>query len=556
MPEMAGADRGPLCTSGIEDLRTGPFRAPQAAFRFSIHNDGWGWATGGTLYRSRSPGRHGEPLRPRAARGAGRPGLAPGAARLHDRGPARGEQPRHASIRSSPTSSATRARSSPSASRNTRSRRAAFAPAPLAAHLPAARRRGPHGLRPVPPTAMSTTRARPTSCAAAITGPGTHLMGASAHDSVVDAPAALLGPRQPLPRRRRQHAERRHGEHDADARRALLPQRRAHRQRHQTGRGPDPGRRRGSDGMSLHHISDIDELQRAPARGDAARTRDDPALSDGAVLDPAGDELGRLPRHPGGRGRGDAAPDAGGEHPQRRRRRTGPDAVRASCRATRPILPDGETDFQVDLPALLEGGDRDASSRSSARPSAAGEGGRPSRASAPRTAVARAPRASTTTPRSTSTASANSTRPSSRASTRLHARAWRRAFLRRPAPGRSRRTTTIPAAARSSPSPIWPRPRPAIELISEQGEGSSDAIFDRRGRDRALLPVSAAAARPLLPARRRARAAQRRAGRGRLGRGLSRQDERAARRLSRGLRAAAAGAEAFNRDATSSSSTC
>jgi choline dehydrogenase-like flavoprotein len=46
MPEVVGAGRGPLCTSGIEDLRTGRYRARHAAVRFSIHNDGWGWATG------------------------------------------------------------------------------------------------------------------------------------------------------------------------------------------------------------------------------------------------------------------------------------------------------------------------------------------------------------------------------------------------------------------------------------------------------------------------------------------------------------------------------
>lgn len=45
MPEVAGAMRGPLCTSGIEDLRSGSFRRRQAAFRVGIHNDGWGWAT-------------------------------------------------------------------------------------------------------------------------------------------------------------------------------------------------------------------------------------------------------------------------------------------------------------------------------------------------------------------------------------------------------------------------------------------------------------------------------------------------------------------------------
>lgn len=46
MPEPIGVLRGPICTSGIEDIRTGRYRRRQAAVRFSIHNDGWGWATG------------------------------------------------------------------------------------------------------------------------------------------------------------------------------------------------------------------------------------------------------------------------------------------------------------------------------------------------------------------------------------------------------------------------------------------------------------------------------------------------------------------------------
>ncbi len=46
MPEIVGTGRGPLCTSGIEDIRTGAYRKHHAAVRFSIHNDGWGWATG------------------------------------------------------------------------------------------------------------------------------------------------------------------------------------------------------------------------------------------------------------------------------------------------------------------------------------------------------------------------------------------------------------------------------------------------------------------------------------------------------------------------------
>jgi choline dehydrogenase-like flavoprotein len=45
MPQITGTMRGTPCTSGIEDLRGGAFRRKQAAFRASIHNDGWGWAT-------------------------------------------------------------------------------------------------------------------------------------------------------------------------------------------------------------------------------------------------------------------------------------------------------------------------------------------------------------------------------------------------------------------------------------------------------------------------------------------------------------------------------
>lgn len=38
--------RGPLSTSGIENLRDGPFRAERPAFRIEIGNDGWSWPTG------------------------------------------------------------------------------------------------------------------------------------------------------------------------------------------------------------------------------------------------------------------------------------------------------------------------------------------------------------------------------------------------------------------------------------------------------------------------------------------------------------------------------
>lgn len=39
--------RGPISTSGIENLRDGAFRRERAAFRIQISNDGWSWPTGG-----------------------------------------------------------------------------------------------------------------------------------------------------------------------------------------------------------------------------------------------------------------------------------------------------------------------------------------------------------------------------------------------------------------------------------------------------------------------------------------------------------------------------
>jgi choline dehydrogenase-like flavoprotein len=45
-PVPVGAFRGPLSTSGIEELRGGAFRAGHAAFRFDIGNDGWRATTG------------------------------------------------------------------------------------------------------------------------------------------------------------------------------------------------------------------------------------------------------------------------------------------------------------------------------------------------------------------------------------------------------------------------------------------------------------------------------------------------------------------------------
>jgi glucose dehydrogenase len=41
--------RGPLSTSGIENLRTGPGRDRRGAFRVEIGNDGWAWPTGAPI---------------------------------------------------------------------------------------------------------------------------------------------------------------------------------------------------------------------------------------------------------------------------------------------------------------------------------------------------------------------------------------------------------------------------------------------------------------------------------------------------------------------------
>ena len=45
-PEPLWPYRGPLSTSGIENLRDGDFRKERPAFRIEIGNDGWSWPTG------------------------------------------------------------------------------------------------------------------------------------------------------------------------------------------------------------------------------------------------------------------------------------------------------------------------------------------------------------------------------------------------------------------------------------------------------------------------------------------------------------------------------
>lgn len=46
MPEDIGSYRGPIATSGIEDLRGGAFRSQHASFRIEVGNDGWSWPAG------------------------------------------------------------------------------------------------------------------------------------------------------------------------------------------------------------------------------------------------------------------------------------------------------------------------------------------------------------------------------------------------------------------------------------------------------------------------------------------------------------------------------
>lgn len=51
MPYNGGVGRGPLVTSGISHLRDGSFRRNQAGLAVDIHNDGWGWVDGSPASR-------------------------------------------------------------------------------------------------------------------------------------------------------------------------------------------------------------------------------------------------------------------------------------------------------------------------------------------------------------------------------------------------------------------------------------------------------------------------------------------------------------------------
>jgi len=49
LPVNAGVGRGPSCSSGLCNFRRGNFRQRFASFATDIHNDGWGWATGSPI---------------------------------------------------------------------------------------------------------------------------------------------------------------------------------------------------------------------------------------------------------------------------------------------------------------------------------------------------------------------------------------------------------------------------------------------------------------------------------------------------------------------------
>lgn len=51
--------RGPMATSGVENLRDGAFRSQRSALRIQISNDGWNWPTGGPVTLADSLTRRG-----------------------------------------------------------------------------------------------------------------------------------------------------------------------------------------------------------------------------------------------------------------------------------------------------------------------------------------------------------------------------------------------------------------------------------------------------------------------------------------------------------------
>ena len=58
-PDAVYPYRGPLSTSGIENLRDGTFRKERGAFRIEIGNDGWSWPTGAPIQTAIDLGKQG-----------------------------------------------------------------------------------------------------------------------------------------------------------------------------------------------------------------------------------------------------------------------------------------------------------------------------------------------------------------------------------------------------------------------------------------------------------------------------------------------------------------
>ena len=255
MPEVVGALRGPLCTSGIEDLRTGSFRRRHAAFRYSIHNDGWGWATASPytdldLLVDRQ-NKFGRALREGLVQQISRQVLIdsmvevpPDLSNRVSVDPAYCDQlgnPRPVISFGIPTYTLEAI-----ACRASR----------VEADLSEGRSRRSHALRTdhVWLDQLSGRRLRHSRW---------QPLGRHASDGCERArigcrcATALVGSRESISRRRRQHADRRNVEHDADDRRPVLPHGRTHRQSARQTVGSHRKCR-----MSLYRITDIDELRR------------------------------------------------------------------------------------------------------------------------------------------------------------------------------------------------------------------------------------------------------------------------------------------------------
>ena len=273
--------------------------------------------------------------------------------------------------------------------------------------------------------------------------------------------------------------------------------------------------------MSLHLIQDVDGLQRhLDAAMQLEHATIPPYLTALYSIRP-GSNAEAVADHPRRRGRGDAAPDAGRERAERDRRHGRSDPPGLRRRAIPAYLPDGEDDFSVDIRPFSKRGGRDLpQDRAAGGREPAGASVTVREGAGPRRAARRPGR--TTAARSISTRSASSTRPSSQGLKVLHARDGRQRCSRG---DRSRQigpdyyysggggliaVTDLASALRRA------------RTDRRTGRGRQRAHLRRGWRDRALLPVPAAAlGRYYRRATRRASPTGE-AVAGRLGRGLSR----------------------------------